>query len=270
MSLVTAYGDQISQIEDLSQYISEYCEANNIDPSTYLSALDGRSVSEIFDDQTLQYYEQWTTMWLAYLLSGGGELYSEPASVEFSEEDLIQAYQNADQEMLALIDKILEDDPDLMAFYALQVRGAEESNSLLALLHAETGDSNSQNQNTSTFNPEYVNEEARELMRQYGQYEIEGLLDTTEGLTSAMQNIAIQLAEDDQTLMQIVEQFERGEISLDMKNAKMDSIAASREMKLLALQNVQNSLATVEKAWSQLFESRQEIEVLIANNMRSA
>lgn len=270
MSVVTAYGDQISQIEDLSQYIFEYCEANNIDPATYLSALDGRSVSEIFDEPTLQYYEQWTTMWLAYLLSGGGELYSEPASVEFSEEDLIQAYQNADQEMLALIDQILEDDPDLMAFYALQVRGKEESNSLLALLHSETGDQNSQNQNTSEFNPDYVNEEARDLMQQYGQYEIEGLLDTTEGLTSAMQNIAIQLAEDDQTLMQIVEQFERGEISLDMKNAKMDSIAASREMKLLALQNVQNSLSTVEKAWSQLFESRQEIEMLIANNMRSA
>ena len=208
MSLVTTYGDQISQIEDLSQYIRERCEGLNIDPAAYLSNLDGRGVSEIFDDQTLQYYEQWTTMWLAYLLSGGGEMYSpEAGSIEFSEEDLVQAYENADQETLALIDQILEDDPELMAFYALQARGSEESNSLLALLHSETGDQNSQNQNTSEFNPDYVNTEARDLMRQFGQYEIEGLLDTTEGLTSAMQSIAVQLAEDDQLLMQIVEQF---------------------------------------------------------------
>ena len=64
MSLNTSYNtDQLAQIDTLKSYVEDYCNSNDIDPSIYLSGLDGNKISEdLKNDPAFQAY--WQLTWL--------------------------------------------------------------------------------------------------------------------------------------------------------------------------------------------------------------
>lgn len=260
--------DYANQLEDLTEYIIEYAQQNGIDPSTFIQNLDGKNLVDIQNDPAFQTYFQYASMMLAYLWSGGEQLYSMPGEVEWDEQALIDAYNNADEEMIQTITQVLMDDPELMAFYAMQVGGLEDSNDILALLSQNQASQQNNSQDEGIDFESYINEEAREAMAAYGLQELEGVISTMEGLRAYEANLLMQIAEDQQMIPDLLELYETGEISLDEYNARMKANTQSMEAKMAMFGELQNAMQDIMEIYSNLIEQQQDMQMAVINNLR--
>lgn len=270
-------GGQITQIENLTQYVNEYCERNNIDPSSYTAALDGSGMAALRDDPAFQAYWQLAAMQLNYLLSGGEQLYSEPGTVEFDDVAVTAAYEAADQETRDFVEELLQDDPELMAFFAMQQSGTPEANNILAALNL------SQNRTTTPSNTsisefpaqmegyQHVADDARDFVRRYelGSF-YNDVISTEEGIRSAEGSILNQIAEMDQTLADLSEAFDTGQIGVDKYNAEVKNVSVYRETLLAMMQSLESTLATIMELYSKMIEQQKEMAQSVIQNMRSA
>lgn len=273
----STYGSQLNQIENLTQYVNDYCQKNNIDPATYTAALDGSGMAQLRDDPAFQAYWQLAAMQLGYLLGGGEQLYSEPGTVEFDDAAVSASYAASDQDARNLVDQLLQDDPELMAFFAMQREGVDEANNILATLNL------SQRRTTTPQNVsinelpgvvedyQHVAEDARDFIKRYelGSF-YEDVASTEEGIRSAEGSILNQIAEMDQQLADLSEAFDSGKIGVDKYNAEIKNVSVYRETLLAMMQNLESTLSTVMEMYSKMIEQQKEMAQSVIQNMRGA
>lgn len=271
------YGSQMAQIENLSQYVTDYCKQHNIDPATYVAALDGKDMAQLRDDPAFQAYWQLAAMQLSYLLSGGEQLYSEPGAVEFDDMAISASYNSADEQTREFIDKLLQDDPELMAFFAMQQGGNEEANNILAAINLSQNRTTTPPQTSISDLPEemagyrHVAEDARDFVRKYelGSF-YDDVISTEEGIRSAEGSILNQIAEMDQQLADLSEAFDTGKIGVDKYNAEIKNVSVYRETLLAMMQNLESTLSTVMEMYSKMIEQQKEMAQSVIQNMRGA
>lgn len=270
-SVSTTYtSDQIAQLEQLRQEIEAYCEANGIDPNIYLSALDGGTIDEdLKNDPVFQAYWELAYRQLVEIIAPT-EIYSEYGSIdEIDFDTLYELTESYDPSINSFIETLLADDPELMAYYQA----------------LETGDVDAGTAVLMEINQLYV-EEAAEAAEDAEEYlytqedrdyaeehdlteEFTSLLDTIEATRAAETSIMTQLAEMDQTLAELAEAMNSGEISTEEYSAEVESLSASREMLMTMLQALESSLSTILEMYSKLLEQMRDMESSIASNTRA-
>lgn len=136
MTRVNYSSEQAAQIDQLKNYVEDYCQSNGIDPKIYTNYLDGNQTTldpKIRNDPVFQAYWQ-----LAYLqlneIVNPTPLQSQ--SSEVGEVNFDKLYASVDSQTNDLITKILADDPELMGF-AAQTHG-ESPLEVLSLLNQKT------------------------------------------------------------------------------------------------------------------------------------
>lgn len=270
-SVSTTYSsDQIAQLEQLRQEIEAYCETNGIDPNIYLSALDGGTIDEdLKNDPVFQAYWELAYRQLLEIIAPT-EIYSAYGSIdEIDFDTLYQLTEDYDPSINSFVETLLADDPELMAYY----------------VGLEAGDMDAGTAVLMEINQLYVDsateaaEEAEEYLytadsRAYAEEaglteEFEGILDTIEATKAAETSILTQLAEMDQSLMELAEAMNSGEISTEEYSAQVESISASREMLMTMLQALESSLATILEMYSKLLEQMRDMESSITSNIRA-
>jgi len=261
MSLNTSYNtDQLAQIDTLKSYVEDYCTANDIDPSIYLSGLDGNKISEdLKNDPAFQAYWQLTWLQVTEIIDPT-QISSLDAQV--GEVDFNALYAAQDAETNALITDLISDDPALMA-YVLKASGqVEASDSLLALFTAantaaatsttvdgyaaalglgDVPDEVSGTTSSDTLsNNMFEANDARDLAAQYDLGEgFDWLISTEEGIRSTESSIFNYLAEMDQQLVDLKDALDTGKISAEAFSYETDNISVYRETMLGMLQQLE-------------------------------
>lgn len=276
MSEISYTTDQLAQMDQLREYISDYCSSNGIDPNTYVSALDGSITADLQNDPAFQAYWQLAYLQLVYLLSGGSPDVSSSGEVTYDEDELMAAYNAAasdpDQNyILELANQMLQDDPELMAFFTTQTEGVDAGNTLLSMINLSEATTTTSDTEASSEDDEglYVDEMAREFAEKYGSGEgIEWIIEYEETIINAEGSILSQLAEMDQQLVELTEALNNGSMTAEEYQAQTDSLSAYRQTMLAMLQQLQDNLANVMEMYSKLVEQANEMAMAVVNNMR--
>lgn len=291
MALNTSYNtDQLAQIDTLKSYVEDYCDSNGIDPSIYLSSLDGNKISEdLKNDPAFQAYWQLTYLQLTEIIDPT-QISSMDAQVGEIDFNALYAAQDADTN--ALITDLISDDPALMA-YALKESGqAEASDSLLSLFTAAntaaatstTADSygaqylaeypdevSGTTASDTLDNSMYEANDARALADEYDLGEgFDWVINTEEGIRSTESSIFNYLAEMDQQLVDLKGALDTGAISAEEFSADSDNISVYRETMLGMLQQLETSLSSVMEMYSKLIEQATQMQMSTINNMKPA
>lgn len=276
MSEISYTTDQLAQMDQLREYISDYCSSNGIDPNTYVSALDGSITADLQNDPAFQAYWQLAYLQLVYLLSGGSPDVSSSGEVTYDEDALMAAYNAAasdpDQNyILELANQMLQDDPELMAFFTTQTEGVDSGNSLLSMINLSEATTTTSDTEASSEDDEglYVDEMAREFAEKYGSGEgIDWIIEYEETIINAEGSILSQLAEMDQQLVELTEALNNGSMTAEEYQAQTDNLSAYRQTMLAMLQQLQDNLANVMEMYSKLVEQANEMAMAVVNNMR--
>lgn len=263
--------DQVAQMEALQDYITEYCESQGIDPSTFVDSIDGDLSADFLNDPVFQAYWNMAYLQLMYLLSGGSPSVSASGEIEYPD-DLMSVYNDASQEMIDYVTNLLNDDPQLMVFFAMQTGEFQEgdtADSLLALI-SQTEASTSTDSDDST-EDEYTNTVAREFVEKYGSSDsLDWLIEYEEGIRAAEGSILDYLAEMDQQMVELTEALEGGTMSAEEYEAEMESLSSYREVMLTMLQSLESTMSNVMEMYSKMIENAQEMQMAVINNWRSA
>lgn len=268
----------LNQMDQLREYINDYCAANDIDPATYVAALDDGASVDLSDDPAFQAYWQLAYLQLVYLLSGGATDMSSPGDVSYDETELMAAYNAvaADPEqnyILELAEEMLADDPELMAFFTTQTAGADAGNSLLATINlaeaSSTTSSGSDSAEESSTSYSYVDQQARDFAEAYGSGSgLDWLIEYEEGIRGAEGSILNQLAEMDQQLVELTDALNSGNMSAEEYSAQVDQISSYRETMLAMMQQLEANLSNIMEMYSKLIEQANEMAMSVINNMR--
>lgn len=264
----------LAYMEQLREYITEYCQTNNIDPATYVAALDGEIDINLKDDPAFQAYWQLASLQLAYILSGGAVDMSVPGDVAYDQESIEAAYAAADAELLALCESLLQDQPELLAFFTMQTDGVSSGNDILAAINLSESNtteetSTSEDSSEDSDGESWTSQDTRDFIEAYGGSEgLDWLIDYEEGIRAAEQSILNYVAEMDQQLVELTEMFNSGEISAEEYSAKTENLSIYRETLLAMLQQLESSLSTVMEMYSKLIEQANEMSMAVINNMR--
>jgi len=294
MSLNTSYNtDQLAQIDTLKSYVEDYCNSNDIDPSIYLSGLDGNKISEdLKNDPAFQAYWQLTWLQVTEIIDPT-QISSLDAQV--GEVDFNALYAAQDAETNALITDLISDDPALMAYVLKESGQVEASDSLLALFTAANtaaatsttvdsyaaalglglGDIPDEVSGTTTSdtlnNNMFEANDARDLAAQYDLGEgFDWLISTEEGIRSTESSIFGYLAEMDQQLVDLKDALDTGKITAEEFSADSSNISVYRETMLGMLQQLETSLSSVMEMYSKLIEQANEMQMSTINNMKPA
>lgn len=270
-SVSTTYtSDQIAQLEQLRQEIEAYCEANNIDPNIYLSALDGGTIDEdLKNDPVFQAYWELAYRQLLEIIAPT-EIYSGYGGIdEIDFDTLYELTETYDPSINSFIETLLADDPELMAYYQALETGDVDAGTAVLMeinqLYVEAAEEAAED------TEEYLyTEDSRAYAEEHDlTEEFEGILDTIEATRAAETGIMTQLAEMDQTLAELAEAMNSGEISTEEYSAEVESLSASREMLMTMLQALESSLATILEMYSKLLEQMRDMEASITSNIRA-
>jgi hypothetical protein len=283
--------DQLAQIDTLRSYVEEYCKSKNIDPGTYLASLDGNLVSaDLRNDPVFQAYWQMAYLQLSEILDPSqiNSMQSQVGEVDFD-----QLYAGSDQNYNDFISKLIQDNPEMMAFAAQMENKPEESESLLSIFNSSAsaqktvtgnspmfleisrdGSSTDTDPNTDDGTPHntlYSADDARALGDKYnlgGGYD--WLIGSEEGIRSTESSIFTYLAEMDQQLVDLKEGLRTGAMSAEEFNSDVSGISMYRETLLGMLQQLESSLSTIMDLYSKIIEKANEMQMATINNIKSA
>jgi hypothetical protein len=270
----------LNQMDQLREYINDYCAANNIDPATYVAALDDGANVDLSDDPAFQAYWQLAYLQLVYLLSGGATDMSSPGDVVYDEDQLMAAYNAVANDpeqnyILELAEEMLMDDPELMAFFTTQTAGADAGNTLLATINlsgsssTSSSASDSSSDESSSTQYTYVDEQARAFAEAYGSGSgLDWIIEYEEGVRGAEGSILNQLAEMDQQLVELTDALNSGSMTAEEYSAQVDQLSAYRETMLAMLQQLEANLSNIMEMYSKLIEQANEMAMSVINNMR--
>lgn len=265
--------DQLAQLDQLKEYIEEYCESQGIDASTFVDSIDGDLSADFLNDPVFQAYWQMAYLQLLYLLSGGSPSVASNGEIEYPD-DLMSVYNSASQEMLDYCTSLLTDNPELMVFFAMQTGDFQEgdtANSLLALISQTEASTATETETEDDSDDEWENTIAREFVAKYGSSEsLDWLIEYEEGIRAAEGSILDYLAEMDQQMVELTEALEGGSMSAEEYQAEMESISSYREVMLTMLQSLESTMSNVMEMYSKMIENMQEMQMAVINNWRSA
>ena len=264
---------QLAQMDQLKEYIEEYCEAQGIDSSTFVDSIDGNLSADYLNDPIFQAYWNMAYLQLLYLLSGGSPSVASNGEIEYPD-NLMEVYNSASQEMLDYCTSLLSDNPELMVFFAMQTGDFQEgdtANSLLALISQTEASTSTELETEDDSEDEYTNTIAREFIAKYGSSEsLDWLIEYEEGIRATESSILDYLAEMDQQLVELTEALEGGSMSAEEYQAEMESISSYREIMLTMLQSLESTMSNVMEMYSKMIENMQEMQMAVINNWRSA
>lgn len=260
-SVSTTY-DYTSAMDAIRQEIEAYCEVNGIDSAQYLDSLDENFSLAVYDNPTLEAYFQLAYMQLAELLDPAliNSLEAQIGEVNFE-----TLYANAGDDFNELVVSLIEDDPELMAYYAMQGGGETEGQFLLDYL------SEIQTEAGADSGSESFTDDARELAEMYGFGEgFEWVVDQEDLFKAAEMSILERLQEYDSAIMDLAEMLESGEISETYFESEMQNIYYGRETLLMMLSQVTEQEMRFFEMISEMYEKANEMNMSIINNMRGA
>lgn len=239
--------------------IEAYAAAQGIDADEFLANLDAVSTADLFDNPTFEAYFQLAYMQLMELLYP--EVINSYEAEVGGEVDFDALYAYADDDINALIQELLADDPELAAYFTLRESGETEADYLMALLDSyyETGG--------DEINPAI--QAAYDLAEEYGMESITGLADQELLFESVQQSILDMLAEYDLAIADLVDAFHTGELTETEYGEQMGSISFYRETLLAMLTQVTSQESTFFEMISELYAQSSEMTMAILNNIRS-
>lgn len=253
--------DQVQQVDDLKAYIEEYCQANNIDPSVYTSALDSRTglPPDILQDPVFQAYWKLAYLQLMEILDPAlvQSLYAQVGADNF---DFDHVYSMVDPEFNQFLENLVMDNPELMGFLAHSDGNPETSadevmSAISQLIQAEVA-------------PPYVAEDARRLIEELGIDNglVNSLLYSEEGMKSAEQSILMELAEIDAMMVELTDGLRTGSMSADEFNARVGQISSNRQVLIAMLGDLQGKLGNMFQFFSNLLQTQTEALAQIVRN----
>ncbi len=261
--------DYNAAMETIQAEITEWCEAQGVDPNDFLANLDGGFTASVFDNPTLEAYFQLAYMQLVELL------YPEVINsleAEIGEVTFETLYDSADEEFNNFIISLIEDDPEIMALYAMQAGGETEGDFVLALLAAL-------NTETSADLSEYgegfnTTDDLREYLDSVDlgadmENELLAWAEAEDVYTATEMAILDRLAEYDQAMNDLVAALESGDISETQFESEMQNITFGRETLMAMLQQVTDQKMQFFETISELYDQAFEMQNTIINNMRA-
>lgn len=266
---------QLNQIDELKDYIENYCTENNINPAIYQSALDGKIDENLKNDPVFQAYWQLAYLQLMEILYPT-ELCS--MSGEVGEPDFDTIYNSATDEMNDFVEDLLADSPELIALFS--DTEDPENQSLLSTITAATTESTESTEyssaNSTTVSgvgaggttmfledaedSDYESTDTREFVEEYGIEGFDYIIGTEEGIRAAQGSILEQISEMDQAIVEMTELFNSGEMSSEEYQAEMDNISVYRETLLGFMTTLENNLSTIIEMYSKLVEQTTEMQ----------
>lgn len=246
--MAEVYTDSESLQAYLYEYITEYCYDNGLDPDTYLENLDGNYTSAVIDIPELEVYFQWAFIQLMQIVDPDA-LYSDEGEVLSFEE----VYNNADSEFVDLIIEMIQDDPELLAFFAMQAEGETGADYVMSILQ-DTYDASESSSDSDSDTSDY-NEEARELIDEYGLDSLTWLADFEDAAYACEMYILDELAELDAYIYEIAAMYESGDLTLEQYDAELGNVSYWREFLLSLMQEASQVVSTVFEMYSDLWET---------------
>lgn len=289
------YADRQDQVDQLRNYIEEYSRENNIDPNIYIAALDGQGIDAgLRNDPAFQAY--WRLAYLQLLeIIDPVSAASLHAEIGLSEENFDEIYESVDADLNQLIEDLISDSPELMAFAAqhdgdpttnaqmvlnlIEMSGldeeAEDGERVPVIGGPNPGPASSSGGGSSSQQGSSVqrirNEEARRLGNELG---LGGLyhtfVETEEGYRSLEASLLGALADIDQQEAEITQAFLDGRISEHEMNQELAKSQSSRGMILNMINNLEQTLATILETFSNLIKAESEMQQEVARNWGSA
>lgn len=286
-SSINLTSDQLAQMDQLREYITDYCTQKGIDPNTYLSSLDGTIDVDMRNDPAFQAYWSITAMQLAYLLSGGSPEVSSDGEVIYDEAKIEAAYAASDQDF---INNIIASDPELMALFVSQTQGADAGSSLLAAINLsetstsagivtstssdiryEGGDDASGDSGDGSDDSSYTDQQARDFIDKYVSGDgLDWVLSYEEGIKSAEGSILDYIAQIDQQVADLTELMNNGSMSAEEYSSQLDQVSADRQLYMGMLQQLESNMSNVMEMISKMYQQEVEMRMAVIQNMKPA
>lgn len=256
--------------EDAMTAIRDQLTADGLTEAQIQDILDNPEDSlAVTDNPALQAYFQLCYMQLAEILDPEliNSLAADVGSVDFQ-----TFYDNADPSFNEMITALIQEDPELMALYATEAGGQSEGDyvlTLLSQLSAEAATATETDTDTDDDSEEKITDDARALQETFGLGEGFTWITEQEDIYNAgLESIANQLAEYDQSMQDLLEQFDNGEINETTYNSELSSMNAGREALLVLMQQISEYKMNFFEMISKLYDSVKDTQMAILNNQR--
>ena len=275
MAQISYTEGQTHQINDLKNYVEDYCQTNGIDPAMYTNALDGATGIDpaLLNDPVFQAYWQLAYLQLMEIINPSlvQSLYSEVGEVSFD-----ALYARADPELNEFIRNLVTDSPELMGFAAMSDYSADtDPRVVMAELQRRVASpppvAASSESGSSVTSIDYVDEDFRKIKEEFklsGMWD--WLLNTEEGIRSSENFLMGELSNLDQQLADLKDALEAHTLSPEAFAADASKISTYREYLVGLIQNFENNLSQLMTMMSQIIKQRSDMMQSLSQNMRPA
>jgi len=258
MVTINHTSEQSAQIDQLKNYVEDYCQQNGIDPKMYTSYLDNKNAAldpSIINDPIFQAYWQLSHLQLTEIIN---PIPLQSLSSEVGDVDLDKLYSTVDLNTQSLLEQIVGSDPSLAGISSqLNMESPQE---VLKYL------------NDSTPPPE-----AKAYAKEGGVKKVEktqvgagGLFDWLEGTQDGLESVEKWamggLADIDAYIASLQEMIETGKIDPQKADILSKEAIASRETYVLFMQQSQGRLNQIMDLFSALLKSIRDTQNSVARN----
>ncbi|OVE81956.1 hypothetical protein BVY03_01515 [bacterium K02(2017)] len=238
--------DYSAAMDTIRSEVEAYCETHGIDPDEYLASLDGNLTAHVFNNETFEAYFQLAYMQLMEILYPE-QINSLEAEVG-GDVNFETLYANSNDDINSLVKDLVEDSPELMAYFAQLESGQDESEALLGLLSAEQAKQTGQN----------FTDDARSLNESFDLGPgFEWVIDKEEGFKAAQMSILDRLSEFDEMQVELLNFFHdpNSEMSMEEFEAQSKELYYGRETMLGMLQSLTSAEATFFEMMSKIYQT---------------
>lgn len=251
--------DQSQKIQELQQYVNEYCQTHGVNPEIYTQYLDGQKTIDpkLLKDPAFQAYWQLAYLQLMEVINPTlvQSLQGEVGDVDF---DVLFA--RAGDDMNAFVENLISDNPEFLSFSALVKGNPALTEEAIRQAFVEA-----QQEQTKPY--AFVDENARALAEKY---KLSGtwdwLIGTEEGIRSTQNWLLASLAEMDQQLFNLEGALKDGSLTVEQYQARVGVHSQNRQVVLSLMQNLEGAMQQMMELFSQLVQTNNESQLAISRN----
>ena len=251
--------DYSTAMASIRAEVEAYCQTNGIDPDEFLANLDTVKSSALFDNPALLAYLELAATQLMEVIapdkinSDSGEV----IDILGLDENGHILFRDVDSDLQDLISGLLEDDPELVAYFVSKSAGSSEADAFLKLLA------------DSTTSKDSATDQARALASDLGVSDQLGwVMDTDDMYSSMQESIMSQLAEYDQATNDLIQAFSNGDISESAYQGQLSSMSSQREILVGLLNYAQQNKSSFFEMVSDLYKTMNETMKAMNNNIK--
>ncbi len=245
----------------VTQEIIDYCNSVGIDYEQYISDLDGTASTIDIDDELLMAYYQYAFVQM-YQLIYGEELYAGEGAVGEPDYDTLISSMSSDD--IAVINQIIQDDPELMAYFAYQAGGQSESDAVMEILSSLSGSGSSAGGSSAEEDGVSVDGSLGEM--------VDAAYDTQNTTNASLTAIFAYMDELNQATFALTEDLnglsaddEAGILSIQ---TQIDMQSASMQMALTMVQQLSDQSTTAFSLLSAMIKNQLESQQALTNNFK--